>query len=95
MLATYVLFTIILPWVNYGYKHLPMKVNNSQGNFQDKTNEMFCGFEFIQACIDDLLKITKGHWSDYSDILELTLKNLKYKGLKCNIEFLFFRQTKK
>ena len=57
--------TIILPWVNYQYKCLPMGVSNSPDIFQEKMNEMFRGFEFIQAYINDLLIITKGDWSDH------------------------------
>ena len=54
------LCTIILPCGEYRYKHLPMGVNNSLEIFQEKMNEMFRGFEFIRAYIDDLLIITKG-----------------------------------
>ena len=46
---------IILPWVNYWYKHLPMEVANSPDIFQQKMNDLFHGFEFICAYIDDLL----------------------------------------
>ena len=28
-------------------------------------NEMFCGFEFIQAYINDLSMITKGYWYNH------------------------------
>ena len=41
------LFTIILPWGKYRYKHLPMGVSNSPDIFQDKMSKMFRGFEFI------------------------------------------------
>ena len=34
-------------------------------HFPGKMNEMFRGFEFIQAYIDELLIITKGDWSDH------------------------------
>ena len=49
-------------------------------------NEMSCGFECIRAYINDLLIITKGDWSDHLENLGLKLQNLKYNGLKCNIE---------
>ena len=50
---------IILPWGNYRYERLSMGVSNSPDILQDKLNEMFCGFEFIGAYINDLLIITK------------------------------------
>ena len=87
------LCTIIIPWGKYGYKRLPMGVSNSLDIFQEKTNEMFRGFEFIRAYIGDLLIITKGDWSDHLEKLELTLQKLKYNGLKCNAEKSFFGQT--
>ena len=43
------LCTIILPWVNYQYKRLPMGIGNSLDIFQEKLNEMFHGFEFIRS----------------------------------------------
>ena len=46
---------IILPWVKYWYKYLPMEVANSPDIFQQKMNDLFHGFEFICAYIDDLL----------------------------------------
>ena len=48
----------------YKYKKLPMGVCNSPEIFQEKTNEMFRGIEFIRAYIYDLFIITKGDWSD-------------------------------
>ena len=52
---------IILLWGKYQYKCLPMGVSNSPGIFYEQMKKMFCGFEFIQAYIDDLLIITKGY----------------------------------
>ena len=59
------LCTIILPWGKFKYKRLPMGVCNSLENFQARMNEIFCGFEFIIAYIDDLLIIIKGDWSNH------------------------------
>ena len=58
------LCNIIIPWGKYRYKRLPMRVSNPLDIFQEKTNKMFHGFEFIRAYIDDLLIITKGDWSN-------------------------------
>ena len=69
--------TIILLWENYRYNRLPMGVINSLEIFQEKLNEMFRGFKFIRAYIDDLLIITQGGWSDHLEKLELTFHKLK------------------
>ena len=87
------LCTIILPWGKYRYKHLPMGVSNSPENFQQKMNDLFHGFEFIRAYIDDILILAKGDWTDYIQKLELTLNKLKGKIIKCNIDKSFFGQT--
>ena len=47
-------------------------------------NKLLCEFQIIRAYIDDLLIITRGDWSDQLNKLELVLKKLKDKGLKCN-----------
>ena len=47
--------TIIILWIKYRYKRLPMGASNSPDIFQEKMKEMFHGFEFIQAYINDLL----------------------------------------
>ena len=56
-------------------------------------NEIFRGFEFIQAYINYQLIITKGDWSDHLEKLELTLQKLKDNGLEYNIKKSFFGQT--
>ena len=71
-----------------------MGVADSPDIFQQKMNNLFQGFEFIPAYIDDLLILTKGDWTDHVQNLELTLNKLKGKVLKCNIENYSFRKTK-
>ena len=39
------------------------------------------------------MELTKGHWKNHVQKLELNLNKLKGKGLKCNIEKYFFGQT--
>ena len=51
------LCTIILPWVKYRYKRLPMGARNSLDIFQDKMKKMFQRFEFIRAYINVLFII--------------------------------------
>ena len=76
------IFTIIITWGKYRYKRLPMRDCNSLEIFQEKMNKMFRGFEFIQACIKDLLMIKKGDWSDHLEKPEQIFRNLNKMGLK-------------
>ena len=71
-----------------------MGVAKSPDIFQQKMNDLFHGFEFIRAYINELLIITKEDWTDHVYMLELMLKRLKGKGLKFNIEKSFFRKMK-
>ena len=87
------LFTIILPWVKYKYKRLPMGLCNSPDIFQDKINEIFRGMEFIRAYINDLFIIAKVDQSNHLNKLELLLTNIKANGIECSIEKSFFGQT--
>ena len=57
-----------------------MGLSNSPDIFQEKMNEMFCRFEFIQVYINDLLIITKGDWSDQLEKIEPTLQKHKYNA---------------
>ena len=43
------LCTIILPWVKYRYKRLPMGVDNSSDIFQQNINDLFHGLDFIRS----------------------------------------------
>ena len=87
------LYTIILPWVKYQLKSLPMGICNSPEIFQEKMNEIFRGFEFIRTYINDLLIITKDDWSNHLNKLERDLQNHKYNDIKYNIKNSFFGQT--
>ena len=88
-----ILCTIILPWVKYEYKRLPMGLCNSPYIFQEKMNEIFRGIGFIIAYINDILIITKSDWSGHLNKLKLVLKFLRSNGFKCNIEKSYFGQT--
>ena len=67
------------PVRKYWYKRLPMGVANPPNILQQKMNDLFHGFEFIHACIDELLILTKGDWTYHAQKLELTLNKLKGK----------------
>ena len=59
------LCTIIVPWEQYQFKRLPMVATKSPDIFQQKMNDLFHGFKFIRAYIENLLIITKGDWTDH------------------------------
>ena len=71
------LCTSILLWGKYRYKCLPKGIANSPEIFQQKSNYLFHGFEFIREYTEELLVLTKGDWAYHVHILELTLKKLK------------------
>ena len=60
--------TIVLFWIKYAYKKLPVGLCNSPDMFQEKMNELFNCLEYIKTYIDDLFII-----SDKS--LKITLIN--------------------
>ena len=57
-------------------------------------DDLFYGFEFIHAYIDEILILTKEYWKYHLHNQELTRNKLKGKGIKCNIEKSLFGQTK-
>ena len=59
-----ILCKIILLWGGYCHKCLSMGVANSPDIFQHNMNDLFHGFGFIRAYIDDLLVLKKGDWTD-------------------------------
>ena len=58
-----------------------MGVSNSPDIFQQKTSDLFNGFLFIYAYIDDLLILTKGDRTDHVQNLVLTINRLDLKGV--------------
>ena len=50
-----------------------MLVFKSPEIFQQNMNDLFHGFEFIHAYIDNILILTKGDWSDHVHNLELMI----------------------
>ena len=78
------LCTIVLPWGKYEYLKLPMGLCNSPDIFQEKMNELFAGFDYVRAYIDDLLIITKGSFEEHLKQLDTVLEKLETAGLKIN-----------
>ena len=85
---------VILPWVKYHYKRLQIGVSNSPEILQQKMNNVFQGFEFIPAYIDELLLLRKLYRTYHVLKSEIALNKMKESGLKCNTEKSFFGQTK-
>src|SRR5210317_2092281 len=84
------LCTITLPWGKFEYQRLPMGLCNSPDIFQEKMSELFEGFDFVRAYIDDLLSITNGTFDDHLEKLELIFKKLRHAGLKVNATKSYF-----
>ena len=53
------LCSIILPYVKYRYKRLPMVIDNYPDICQHKMNDLFHGYQFVRAYIYELLILTK------------------------------------
>ena len=70
---------MIPPWGKYLYKHLPMGVANSPDISQQKMIDIFHGFEFVFAYIDDFLIWTRTDRKDCAQNLELMINKLKEK----------------
>ena len=87
------LCTIVLPWGKYEYQKLPMGLCNSPDIFQEKMNELFTGFEYVRAYIDDLLVISNSSFDDHLDKLDRVFQKLKEAGFKVNAEKSFFAQS--
>ena len=76
------LCSIVLSWGKYKYLKLPMGLCNSPDIFQEKMNELFSGFDYVQAYIDYLLVITKGSFNDHLSHLDRVLEKLEEASLK-------------
>jgi len=84
------LCTIVLPWGKYSYNSLPMGVCNSPDIFQEKISELFQGFEYVRAYIDDVLLVSSSDWNDHLQKLDKVLAKLGEAGLKVNADKSFF-----
>ena len=72
----------MLPWGKYEYQKLPMGLCNSPDIFQDKMNELFAGFEYVRAYINDLPVISNGALDDHLSKLDKVSLNYKQQALK-------------
>ncbi|MGA1256817.1 MAG: pol polyprotein, partial [Candidatus Nanopelagicaceae bacterium] len=87
------LCTIVLPFGKFEYQRIPMGLCNSPDIFQEKMNELFEGFEFVRAYIDDVLCLTKGDFDDHLEKLERVFARLQRAGLKVNAKKSFFARS--
>ncbi len=76
--------TIIFSWAKYSYKRLPMGIAGSPDIFQEKMLELMESLEFVRACLDDLLCISKLSLENHLEKLEVVLWQLCDAGLKVN-----------
>ena len=53
-------------------------------------NEIFAGFDYVRAYIDDLLVITKGTFEEHLKHLDTVLEKIEMAGLKINAAKLCF-----
>jgi hypothetical protein len=62
--------TIIFPWDKYSYQRLTVGFAGSADIFQAEMGNLMATLEYVRACIDDLLVITKSSHDNHLDKLE-------------------------
>jgi len=67
------LCTIVLPFGKCEHQAIPMGLCNSPDIFQEEMSELMDGLVFVRTCIDDLLCLTKGSFTDHLEKTELVL----------------------
>ena len=84
------LCTIVMPWVKYEYKRLPMGLSNSPDIFQENMSGLMQGLNFVRAYIDDLLVFSNESYDDHLNKVDKVLHRVQKAGLKVNATKLFF-----
>jgi hypothetical protein len=74
----------------YSYKRLPKDIAGSPDIFQGKMLELLESLEFVRACLDNLLCISKLSLEDHLEKIEEVLRQLPDAGLKVNAAKLTF-----
>jgi len=87
------LCAVVLPFGKYEHQAIPIGLCDSPDIFQEKMSELMDGLAFVQTCIDDLLCLTKGTFSDHLEKIELVLQRLQKAGLKVNNTKSFFARS--
>ncbi len=78
------MFTIIFPWGKHSYLRLSMEFAGSADIFQAEMMDLMEALEYVRACIDNLLVITRRTLEDHLDKLREVLRRLRKAGLKFN-----------
>ncbi len=68
--------TIIFPWGKYSHKRLPMGCGGSANIFQAQIMDLMASLEFVPACMDDLLIITRQTLDKHLQKMETVLTRL-------------------
>jgi len=84
------LCAVVLPFGKHEHQAIPMGLCISPDIFQEKMSELMDGLAFVRTCIDDLLCLTKGAFSDHLKKAELVLQRLQKAGLEVNVSKSFF-----
>ena len=71
-----------------------MGLCNSPNIFQEKMSELFVGLYTVLVYINDLLRVTKGSWTEHMTVLEEIFTRLEKAGLKFNASKLCFGSRK-
>ena len=87
------LCTMTFPWGKHEMQALPMCLCNSPDVFQEKMSILMTDFEFVRACIDDLLVCTEGTFEEHLEHLNKVLQRLADAWLQINAKKSAFFQT--
>jgi len=71
------LCAVVLPFGKCEHQAIPMGLSNSPDILQEKMSELMDGLAFVRTCIDDLLCLTKGAFSDNLEKVELVPQRLQ------------------
>ena len=85
--------TIMTPWVKYKYLRLPTGVMCAPENFQDKMSTLMEGLAFTRTYLDDLLRFSRGIFTENLSDVEQLLISLRNANLKVNATKLSFSKT--
>jgi hypothetical protein len=84
------LSAIDLPFGKYEYQQIHMELFSSPDIFQEMMSELMAELEFIQACMDDILVITKGTFNNHLEKPRVALSRLQETWLNVNVIKSFF-----
>jgi len=87
------LCTVVLLFGKHECQAILMGLCNGPDIFQEKMSELMDGLAFVCTCIDDLLCLTRGTFSDHLKKLEPVLRRMQRAGLKVNITKSFFARS--